>query len=117
MQIKLKEIVNSEKAIKELIKIKFPIKTSYRIKRLFDKIQPDLDTFREKNLELFKKYGTHDSEKDIYLLDIPENIPTFNKEFSELVDLDVNLDFEKIKIDELSETEVEPQYLVSWIFE
>jgi len=117
MTLKLGEIVGAEKQIETLLDLKFPVKVSYKIKRLADKIQPELKAFREKNLELFKKYGTHDPEKDVYTLDIPENHKVFNKEFAELLEVEVNLDFEKIKIADLGDTLVEPKTMVEWMFE
>ncbi len=119
VKIKLQDIISHEASLVKLLEIKLPVKASYRIKRLIDKLQPELKTFVEKRMELFKEYGVHDEEKDTYSV---ENISKsareeFDSKIIELLELEVNIDFEKLKIDELGDVKIEPKLLIDFVFE
>ena len=123
MNIKLGDIVSEENqnALVVLQSIKFPIKVSYRIKRIADKLIPEIQAFKEKKLELFKEFGTFDKDpetgKELQSQTIlPENIAKYQEQIVLLADTEIVVDIEKINIDELTQ-EIEPKYLLAYIFE
>lgn len=116
MKTKLEAIVNSVDSIRALQEIKLPVKISYRIKRLADKINPILKNYHEQRNELVKKFGEEDEKSQIWNVK-KENQPVFYEELQKLLDVEETIDFEKIKIDELSGIEIEAKLLLDFIFE
>ncbi len=118
MKISLKEIVNSTEQIKALLEVKLPVKISYKLSRLANKINPILETFNENRNKLIKEFGEEDPETKNYSVKDPEKLEQFTKKLLELLDVEEEIDwFEPIKIDDLGSIELEPKLLVSWIFE
>lgn len=114
MKIKLHEIVNSVESLKELQKVDFPVKVSYKIKRLVDKLNPILEAYGTKKNDLIKEYGTEVDGK-VAVTD-PEKIPLFLEKHSELVDVDEEVEFEPIKLEEIGDIKIAPEKLVSFLF-
>lgn len=116
MQIKLKDLVNNVENIKGLQEIKFPIKVSYKIKRLVDKLNPILTSYDEKRNELVKEFGEEGENGAIQVTD-PEKLKLFTEKFAELLEVEEEIDFEPIKIEEVGNVELEAKNLVGFIFE
>lgn len=114
--MKLQTIVNEVDSINALQEIKLPVKVSYRIKRLVDKITPILKNYNEQRNELVKKFGEEDEKTQTWNVK-KENLTEFYEELQKLLDVEETLEFEKIKIDELAGIQIEAKLLLSWIFE
>ena len=116
MKLQLKEIINSTEQIKSLLEVKLPIKVSYRLMRLIDKLQPELKIYDDKRNELVKEFGTKQENGDMKVED-PKKLEEFSKKMVELWDVEVDVDFDKLKIDEMGDVNIAPKDLVSFIFE
>ncbi len=116
MKIKLSEIVNNIENIRALQEVKLPVKVSYRLKRLTDKLQSPLKTYDEKRNELVKEFGDEQEDKTFAVKD-PEKLKLFMMKFNDLVAIEEEVDFDKIKIDDLGDVKVEAKLLVDFIFE
>lgn len=114
LKIKLHEIVNSVESIKDLQKVDFPVKVSYKIKRLVDKLNPILEAYNTKKNELIKEYGTETDGK-ITVTD-PEKFKLFIEKHTELVEVDEEIDFEPLKLEELGDVKIAPEKLASFMF-
>lgn len=116
MKLKLSEIVNNEKGIEALAAVELPIKISYNIKRLIRKIRPELDTYIEARNSLITELGEEDPKtKNITVK--PENSQEYARRLGELLDVEVEIDFEPIKISDLGDIKVSSNALVEWMFE
>jgi len=125
--MKLQIIVNSQESLKKLLEIKLPIKVSYKISKIINLCQPELAIFEEKRNELIRKLGvsTDNPENPDEIRVKPENMPEFQKDYNKLGDIDIDLSFgagkdlEKIKVEDLGDTEIEPNVLLSldWLLE
>lgn len=117
--IKLADAVNSVESLNEIVKTKLPIKASYNIGRIIKKLAPEIQAYEEKKNELLKELGTPGEEKEnrISYTFTPENAKTYTEKMKELLEVDVNLDFNKIKISELGEATIAPMHLADWLFE
>lgn len=115
MNIKIKEIVSNVENIKELQSIKLPIKISYKLSKLIGKIQPELDIYNEKRDELVKEYGDK-QEDDTFKVTDPNKIKSFIEKINDLVEIEVEIDFEPIDIEDLGDISIPPKNLISWIF-
>lgn len=124
MKIKLQEIVNLatgtievKSVLQELQTVKFPVKISYRIKRFVDKLNPSIDAYNEKRSELIKEYGDKNEENDTFEVKNPEKLKIYTEKMLELLDTEEDIDFEKIKIEEIGDLVIEPRLLTDVIFE
>ncbi len=116
MKIKLADVINNQDNIRALQEVKLPVKISYRIKRLVDRLQSPLKTYEEKRNELVKEFGDEQEDKTFAVKD-PEKLKLFMAKFNELVQVEEEIEFEKIKIDDLGDVKVEARLLVDFIFE
>lgn len=116
MKIKLGEIVSQLENIRNLLENKLPVKVAYRLNKLSKKLDSELKSYNEtKNaivLELAKDLPdpTRITEEN------PVELAEYNKKHKELLEEEVEIDFEKIKVEELGEVVVSPNELVDWIF-
>lgn len=117
MKIKLDEIVKNAESLTNLLKVKFPVKISYRLVRIADKVSKELETFYKSKQDLLEKYGKKEEKdgKQFYSFEA-EQAKLFTKELEDLLSLEVELDFELIKLSEVGELDIEPALLVSYIF-
>lgn len=121
--MKLSQILNSQEALNRILQIKLPVKISYKIGKMFSRIQPEIRTFEEKRVGLIKKLGTEDKVKQIWEV-LPDNMAEFQQELNKLGDIEVNLGFgvdkelEKILIADLGDAKLEPRDLIQleWLF-
>lgn len=124
--MKLKELVNSQAALIELLKEQLPINIAWELNRLVKKLEPELKVYEDLRVEKIKQYGQPigDTEQ----LEVKEeNREVFFKELSELQDQEVTVEFTKIKMSEFveySRKAKEPitittnnMLLLDWIFE
>lgn len=115
MKIKLSEIVDSEDQMNELQKISLPVKVSYRIKRLADKLQPILKSYHTNRNELIASLGEKGENNAYSILDA-DKFKEFTQKLTELTEIQEEIDFEQIAIDELGEIQIPPNNLVGFIF-
>lgn len=126
MQIKLKDIVevgmfdatkNEKSILANLMDVKMPIKYSYSLNKLSKQVALEVELFNTKKREMIIELGEKpDSTVDSYNVK-PENMSEFIKRFNELCEIEVELDFTPLKLEELTNTTIEPKYMVSWLFE
>jgi len=116
MKLKLSTIVNSVENLKALQTKEMPIKVSYKIKRLIDKLAPILKAYEEKRTELIKEYGEEQEDKTLSVTD-PEKLKIFFEKLNEVLEIEEEIDFEPIKIEEMGNVVVSPNQLVDYIFE
>lgn len=119
--IELYKIVLSIESFKRLNKLKLPAVLSFKLSKLSLQIEKECQEYQKISNEKMKEYGTQTTEeeiqKNIFHLE-GENLTKFNEEIQELNKQKVNLDFDKIKIDDKF-PEIEPEILLvlNWLFE
>ncbi len=115
MQVKLSQIVESVESLKILLNTKLPAKTSYRIKRLVDKVNPILKSYDEKRNELIQELGAEQEDGNFAVTE-PEALKVFTTKLNEILELDETVDFEPIRVEDLGEVSLAPKDIVEWIF-
>ena len=116
IKVSLNEIVSSVDSLRALQEVKFPVKISYRIMRLVNKLDPILKSYNEKRDALIKELGEKNEEGNFQVKD-PEKLKLFAEKLSELLTTEEEIDFVKINVEDLGEVSVEPKLLVNFIFE
>lgn len=116
MKIKLQEIISQTENIKSLLQNKLPVKIAYRLNKLSGKIDHELKTYTETKNGLVIEYGEKQENGDIKVTD-PEKLVEFHTKHNELIEMDVELDFEKLKIEDLGDITLSPNEIIPFIFE
>lgn len=97
MLVTNRDIFEGRNALQELLRCKMPVKNSYQVaqmSRKFNEVLRDIDTIRRTLPSWKDEYGTVVKEDS-------ENYGKFKVEFDELLDLDVIIMVNKIKIPDL----------------
>lgn len=113
-KFKLVEIVTAEPVLVKLMNYskegKLDFKTSYWLKKLIDKLKPELEDYYANRKELFEKLGEavkdeEEKETGEYRI-VPENQEKFQKYFNELLEVEVELsNIRKFTLEELEKVE------------
>ncbi len=125
MKIKLQDFITLSsqgqeqlnEGILELNKTDLPIKISYWLNKIINNtFLPELKTFSAKRSELLKKYGTQqDPKKDVWSIE-GENTAKFFEEIEQLLDIEIEIEWTKINIDDLVGIKIKPKFIVPFLF-
>ena len=122
MEIRLGDIVGNVENIQELQKVKLPVKVSYKIMRLANKLDPILKSFNASKDALIKEYG--EPKKDgvevngvpNYSVTDPKQLGLYVAKLGELLDTKEQVEFEPINVEDLGDVVLEAKLLVPFIF-
>lgn len=99
--------LNSVGIIKEMV---LPVKASYAISKNIKKIEKEIEVYNEERAKLLDKYGEKDENGNLVVSEeqnikiAPENVEKWNKDLSELLDIEVEVDIHKLKFSVLEES-------------
>lgn len=103
-------------ALETLCKLTLPVKTAFKLKGLKKLVVGECGKFDEMKADLIARYAEHDEEGQVKLVEgtsnvlfKPEHVAAANKEFGELLLLEVELG--KLHIEELGNVSVDPNTL------
>lgn len=96
MKIKLIELINAMESLMRLGELPMTAKDSFNYMRFLSKSEVEFKLYYEKRDSLIKKYGHSDNEVN-YIIP-KEKLYEYNNEMNELNNLELDLEFEKIKI-------------------
>lgn len=100
-------IVNSIEALKNLSAKELDVKTSFKIAKNIKVIDEISNIFVEEKRKLVSKYGTKDKEGNLKVDDhgVAEidkgNLEEWNRSYAELLEIQNDIDIEKIKLSDL----------------
>lgn len=115
MKLKLADIINNVEAIKTLQTQSFPVKVSYKLKRLSDKLDPIIKSYEEKRTSAVMSYGEPQEDGSTKVTE-PEKTKDFLATLNELLEIEEEIDFEPISIGELGDQKISPKEMISWVF-
>jgi len=99
MVVKNRDVFEARNALQELVRLDLPVRTSLQVATLVRKLNEvlkDIDVVRKR---LIDQYG-EDGKRGKQVLPDSDNFPAFDKEFNELLDLDVEVVVEKVTLPE-----------------
>lgn len=117
MNVKLGQIKSSQLSLTKLSYVKLPVKVSYWISRVINKISSEMKLYEEKRMDIIKSLGEQTDIKTDSWTVKNENLTEFKKQIEELDDTEIDLGVNKIKIAEIGIAEIEPELLPEWLFE
>ena len=97
--MKLKELVNLKPSLEKLIVQDLPIKIAYKLSKLVKRLNEEYVIYSKNKNNLFEKYGTKEKEK---ITVKPENMKQFKKDLEELLEIEVKMNIDKIKLSDLN---------------
>lgn len=128
IKVKNSDIQNSIASINAILARKLGPKTAFKIAKTVKVVGEAVDTYNKTRENLIDKHARKDEngqrsvkkgengQPDQWDL---EDQTAFEKDINELLDIEIELDINKIKLEELGEDPITPQMLVSitWLIE
>ena len=115
MKFTIAEIFNAKEPLQELAKQKLPVKTSLAVLKLIRKLNEHLIPAETVKNNLVKQYGGPPKDapnsEQISIQPGDTNFPKFAEEFSELVQQEVEIVFDKLALPDA--LEIEPAVLMA----
>jgi len=103
MKVKVVDILNANEGLKKIASLPINIKVSYQLMRLGNKISDELKVFDDKRKELLNKYGEI-NEGNWKVKE--ENMTDFTKDINDILEEDVDIEFEPISLDNLGDVKI-----------
>lgn len=107
MKLTNRKILNDANFLTALIQRQFPVKVSYAISKNVSKIESELNIYNKEREKIIDKYCKRDKEGNLlidennnYSIE-DENIDICNKELNELLDIEIDVNIHKFKLDDL----------------
>lgn len=96
--IKIGQVVKAVDALRVICNEPLPILTTFKLKTILKQLEGTLETFNETKTDIIKRYGTLEENGDYT---IPtENLAEADKLFQEVLDSELPITIEPIKLDE-----------------
>ena len=110
MKIKNEVLVNSVQVLRKLNNAELPVRVSYKLAKNIKSIDKELKIYEEEKQKLINKYGEKDEEgklktKEDGSINITDT-ENWNKDIKELLDIEAEINIEKINIDELAKSDL-----------
>lgn len=118
--MKLVELVNSQNEFKDLLKMELPANVSLNLVRISRRFVEELKNWEEVRIKKVKEYGVPEikDEKETGNFIVPtEKLPEFQADLETVLNSEVPIIIEKVKIEDLKGFSIKPQTLIklSWL--
>lgn len=113
MKLTNRKIVQDANFLGALTQKQLPIKISYAIAKNVSKIEKELDIYNKERQTLLDKYcikdekGKNKIDENNQLKIADEHLETWNKDINDLLDIEVDIDIHKFKLDDLLNSNVD----------
>jgi hypothetical protein len=107
----LGELKSIEESLRKITTLSLPVKVSYRLSKCLTKISKELGFLEEQRMNLVRKYGTAVEETGEIKV-TTENMPDFVKEYNELLQEELRIEFSPISLDSVENLELTPLDMV-----
>lgn len=112
--VKISNLLNSTEVLQKLSKTQLKAKTAWQVSKVLKLAEEEMQTFNDTRMEVLKKYAEKDENGELITDEnnnckiIPEKISEFNDELTELLDNEIELNVNKINIDDLGDIDFTP---------
>lgn len=119
MAITVGALVNGSTALQVLASQPLPGALAFRVSRIVNKLAPELQAYNKARLDIFKKYGDLNTEKNEYKLREGEDTEKANAELKDLWEAEVPVEFKPLPLSTLDHIEISAELINSanWLFE
>lgn len=111
--VTLKDILNSKTTFQKIGSTNMKITSAYKIARLLREIEKEKEFFENIRKKIIYKYCQRNEDGTVKMSDgnivlQPSQIENFNQEMNELMNTSINLNAEKITIEDIESPELTP---------
>ena len=115
MQFKVGELLDMQMSMGRVMTKDLPVKAAFSFGRFAKKMSKELEEYEKQRVVALKKYAkTKDDageelapdSKGMAVFKTPEDEKTFKDELKSLVEIEVNIDFTQLSLDDLGKSEV-----------
>lgn len=99
MKLSNEKILNDAAALGQITQKQLPVKISYAIAKNIKKIESELNIYNTEKQKLIDKYSVADDEGNVKIAE--ENIEDWNKEITELLEIENEIDIHKFNVNDL----------------
>ena len=128
MKITNKQVLEAVDGLNELTELKLPVKAAFKLTKITKDLQKVIDSYNEVLKKLQEEHVQRDEEGNQIMLDDPENPnvkrlvfsdrDAFNKAYAELLEIENEVNFSPIPVEELGDVEISSAALfkTDWLF-
>ncbi len=116
--VKISDLLNATEVLQELSKKQLKARLAFDVSRLLKAADTEVTQFNEARMKVINKFGEKDENGELSTDEngncriVPANIPDFNNELNELINAEVELNANKIKITALEDLDFTPSDMV-----
>lgn len=114
IKIKMSDLLNSTEVLQKLAQKELKARMALAIARVLKEAEREMTNFNEVRMNLIKKYGEKDENGELITDDkgnckiLQEGLETFTKELNDLVEMEVEINANKLKLDDLETLDFTP---------
>lgn len=114
IQVKIGELLNSTEALQKLAGTELKAKLAWQVGRILKAAEAEIQSFNETRMNLIKKYGEKDENGELVTDEqgnckiVEGDINEFSNELNDLINSEVEISGNKIKIDDLDKVDFTP---------
>lgn len=114
INVKLEDLINATDGLRGLSQKQLKARCAYAVGKILKSADAEIQSFNETRMELIKKYGEKDESGELKTEENgnvripPEGMNEFSRELRELLDTEVEISANKIKMDDIGEVEFTP---------
>lgn len=119
IKIKLNDVVNSTDTFTKIMQQSFKGSLAFKIARLARELDKEMQTFNSERQKIIEKYGEKDNDgkvitddKGIVKFD-NSKIQELNDEFNTLLDTEIEINADKLPMDNIDDFEITPQEMLN----
>ena len=113
IKVKIRNILDANDALTRLSQNTLPIKTSYDIAKVLNRVREEVRIYDTERIKMLEKHGTLNEEKTEYVFETPEKMQAFQKEHNELMDVDVEIDVKPIVLKSTDNIRITAQEIIN----
>ena len=114
INVKISDLLNSTEALQKLANKELKARLAWSVSKLLKAADKEISDFNDTRMNLIKKYGEKDESGELITDEkgnckiIADNMDAFTDELNELMNTDVEINANKILIDDIGDIEFTP---------
>lgn len=114
IKIKIGALLNSTEALQKLASKELKARPAWQTSRILKAAEKEIQEFNEARMKLINKFGEKDEAGQLITDEAgnckinPDNISDFNAEFNELVESEIEINGNKININDIEDVDFTP---------
>lgn len=117
IKVQLNSLLNGIQVFQEISNTALPVRAAYNVARLIREIEKENQLFDESRRKILDKYGEKDENGELKIEEngnihiLPDKIADCNRELNDLLTTEIEINAEKIKIDDIEDVKLTPAQL------